>query len=250
MEGLQVNKNKELLSHIAKDKILEYIERKELASGDLLPSENQFVDMLGVSRITVREALAQLTQEGIVYKIQGKGTFLKRKPVKMENGLEILKSPTEIMESFGYHPVTEYLPTLIQKPDKEIREKLELDSGERIVTYRRKRYADGKLAVFGVDSMPEKYFQGNIPEKLPRESMLNFVEKDLDLNIDYARTEIIPVLISKKMAELIGVKEKSIFLLLNQLHFDLSGNPVIYSLDYFNTAVFKFIINRKRKKEG
>ncbi len=243
---MRVKKNIEPLSHIARKNILKYIEKNKIKPYEQLPSESCLVKMLGVSRITVREALTRLEQQGIVYKIQGKGTFLQRVPIRMKNGLEILNSPTEIMESAGFTPHTIYLPTQISLPDKEIKEKLQLGPGERIITYHRKRYADGELAEYGVDSLSVRYFPKEIPEKLPRESMLNYLEVDLSIAIDHARTEIIPILLERDMAELLGISQNRIFLLLNQVHYDISGKPVVYSLDYFNPDVFNFIINRKR----
>lgn len=243
---IRIKKNTKPLSQIVKKKISEYIKEQEISIDDKLPSESELVEMMGVSRVTIREALAQLEQQGIVYKIQGKGTFLKRVPVEMENGLEVLYSPTELMNKFGYNPKTVYLPTKIGEPDSIIKEKLNLDSNDKVVTYRRKRFADGELAVYGVDSVPVDYFPDEVPDRLPRESMLNFLEEDLNLRIEFARTEIIPIIFDDKMANFLEVKQDTIFLLLNQIHINNSGKPVVYSLDYFNSDVFKFIINRKR----
>ena len=245
---MKINKNLETLSILSKKKIIEYIQENNIKPGDRLPSESNFVEMMGVSRITVREALAQLKQEGIVYTIQGKGTFLKRLPIQLKSGLEVLKSVTEIMTSYDYIPKTTYLPTKIIVPDEEVREKLELNVGEEIVTYYRKRYVDGEVAVYGVDSIPINRFKSDVPDRLPRESMLEFLEKDLGYDIENAVTEIVPVVMNKNMADLLEVAKGTIFLLLNQVFYDSLGKPLIYSLDYFNTNVFKFIINRRKVK--
>ena len=92
------------LSSLAKNKIIEFIEEQRIQSDEKLPSENELTDMLGVSRYTVREALALLEQDKLVYKIQGKGTFVKKIPVKVESGLEKLESISEIIRNFGYDP--------------------------------------------------------------------------------------------------------------------------------------------------
>ena len=183
---LALDKTRESLSKIVRNKIIEYIEKNNLKPGDQLPSEPQLVDKFGVSRITVREALAQFKQEGIIYKVQGKGTFLKRSPVHMENGLEILKSPTEIMKSAGYNIKTDYILTKPQIPPSNIKENLKLNDNEKIITYKRKRYADQKLVVYGEDSLSVENFPDKVPEKIPEESMLHYLEDELNIKIERA----------------------------------------------------------------
>ncbi len=214
--------------------------------GDQLPSEPNLVKKFGVSRITVREALAEFKQEGIIYKVQGKGTYLKRSPIHMENGLEILKSPTEIMEAAGYNIKTNYLPTEPSFPSPDIKDILKLKDNEKIITYKRKRYANQKLVVYGEDTLSINNFPDEVPKKIPVESMLHFLEDELNIKIERAFTEVIPTTLGKNMTELLEVNEDKIFLLLKQIHYDQKGDPKIYSLDYFNSEAFRFVINRKR----
>lgn len=48
-----------------------------LQPGDKLPSESEFVERYGIGRLTVREALALLVNEGLLTKMHGKGTFVR-----------------------------------------------------------------------------------------------------------------------------------------------------------------------------
>lgn len=52
------------------------IGRGDLAAGEQLPTERELGDEFGVSRVTVRRALASLARDGLVYAIQGRGTFV------------------------------------------------------------------------------------------------------------------------------------------------------------------------------
>jgi len=56
--------------------LLDGIRSSKWKDGDMLPSENQLAEVLNVSRITIKQALSDLVSEGLVYRIQGKGTFL------------------------------------------------------------------------------------------------------------------------------------------------------------------------------
>ena len=57
----------------------EQIRRGELKNGDRVPSENQLAAAYQVSRQTVRKALAILEQEGYIYAVHGKGTFVSER---------------------------------------------------------------------------------------------------------------------------------------------------------------------------
>jgi GntR family transcriptional regulator of arabinose operon len=58
-----------------KEMILNDIHEKQLKEGDLLPSENQLIESLKVSSITVKRAFEELVRDGLIYRVQGKGTF-------------------------------------------------------------------------------------------------------------------------------------------------------------------------------
>lgn len=62
----------------ARQYLLEYIRTNKLKKGDKLPTEQQLTERLGVSRITVRKAVADLAERGIVKRIQGSGTYLNK----------------------------------------------------------------------------------------------------------------------------------------------------------------------------
>lgn len=59
-----------------RDFIKEQIENGKLKPGDQIPTEMELMDHFGVSRVTVTAAIKQLVEEGLVYRLAGKGTFL------------------------------------------------------------------------------------------------------------------------------------------------------------------------------
>ncbi|MFD0716315.1 substrate-binding domain-containing protein [Paenibacillus sp. GCM10027626] len=61
---------------LIKDYVLSQIENKEISQDDRIPSESEFVKMLDVSSITVRKALTDLVNEGVIYRVRGKGSFV------------------------------------------------------------------------------------------------------------------------------------------------------------------------------
>ena len=70
---------KQTLGEIASQKLLEMIQRDGYTAGDKLPTEAELVELLGVGRNTVREALRILMSRNIVTIRQGSGTFISDK---------------------------------------------------------------------------------------------------------------------------------------------------------------------------
>ncbi|KIX14774.1 histidine utilization repressor [Dethiosulfatarculus sandiegensis] len=85
-----------------KEHILSNIKAGQWPAGARVPSENELVDSLGVSRMTANRAVRELTAEGVLVRMQGKGTFVReRKPVATL--LEIKPIADEIAQKGGVH---------------------------------------------------------------------------------------------------------------------------------------------------
>jgi DNA-binding GntR family transcriptional regulator len=64
--------------------VLQYIDEQKLREGDQLPTEAQLASLAGVSLVTVRRALSELSAQAVVRREQGRGTFVARPRVKAE----------------------------------------------------------------------------------------------------------------------------------------------------------------------
>ncbi|HYE80981.1 MAG TPA: GntR family transcriptional regulator [Clostridia bacterium] len=234
------------LSQQAKEKIIEYIRLEGLQPDAALPTEAELMEMLGVSRYIVREALALLEQDRLIYKRQGKGTFVYKRPIEIESGLEKLESITEIIEKFGYEPGTRWVGISENEPTRDMVGKLKLSPGDKVVTFKRIRTASRKVAAYCVDTVKRSAFGDKVPQNIDRESMFRYLKDECGIETEYAITEIIPTFATEEMMSLIKTNPNQMFLLLHQVHYDKEGNPVIYSMDYFNPQVFRFKVNRNK----
>lgn len=224
--------------------ILDYLKKEKYKTNDKLPSEPDLMRMLGVSRHTIREALALLEQEKFIYKVQGKGTFLKRQPLEIESGLEKLESVTEMIKKENLELETKWIEVKKHKPTKDMIEKLKLQEDENVVTFKRLRIANGEIVAYCVDTISENYYK-KIPINIREESIFKYLKDEFAIVIDSSDTHILPIVATEDMMEKLNVNKNQLFLLLCQIHYDIKGNPIIYGNDYFNSDVIKFKINRK-----
>jgi len=127
------------ISSILSEKITE----GELVPGDRLPTELDLAQEYNVSRITVRAAIKELEDDGLVQRAQGKGTFVckTKDPYFLRQG-DDLYGFTHACQMSGKEPKTELITMDYVLPSKKIQTFLNLSSGEKALFSSRLRYAD------------------------------------------------------------------------------------------------------------
>lgn len=125
-----------------KEIIQEAIFSKEYPEGSKLPAEHQFCQMLGVSRITIIKAFDLLEQEGMVYRVQGKGSFVATQ--KVSRDLSRLSSFSAALREQGYHPVSKVICKEFVRATPKLNAlfKRPADSHEDFVRIKRLRYVN------------------------------------------------------------------------------------------------------------
>ena len=106
---------------------LKEIIKRRIKSGELLPNdilepEEEMCKKYNISRNTVRKAISELEHEGLVYKIQGRGTFIKSP--KISHRFVTVVSFTEELLARGIRPSSKLLGLEVKKANEEIAKKL------------------------------------------------------------------------------------------------------------------------------
>jgi len=124
----------------------------ELGPGDQLPTEADLMQVYGVSRNTVRLALGELVNEGLVTRTPRRGTVVRdRRPLLLYPQRELAPQPSRApREAFAYavsqegREPSQVIDVAIVEPPEEIATRLELADGEPVVVRRRLRFVDGQ----------------------------------------------------------------------------------------------------------
>lgn len=130
------------LYHRVKERLRAEIKSGRYCAGALIPSESELCKDFGVSRITVRRALADLVAEGHLIRARGRGTFVARP--KIERNLMGDVSFAREMMRMGYVPEARDVKVTLEPPCERTCSILGLADSDEIVRVVRVQLVDGE----------------------------------------------------------------------------------------------------------
>ncbi len=143
--------------------ILEQLIDAELHPGDAIPSERALVVRLGVSRVTVRQAITDLVDAGALQRVHGKGTYVTGPQV--DSRLHLTSFSRE-MRARGLIPATVVLSASEEEADDDSAYALRLRPGRPVIRVERLRTADGTPMAYEVGLYPSALFPGLLQREL------------------------------------------------------------------------------------
>src|SRR5690348_5951429 len=174
--------------HQLKEILREKIRAGELKPGDLIPSERELSETYGISRMTARQAITELVNEGIFFREQGKGTFVTR--TKITQQLMRLTGFTEDIRARGQQPTTRVLSARQCLADEIAAERLRVPVGQAIVCLQRLRLADGEPLAMEFSHRSFKGCERLLEEDLEHQSLYRLLETKFALPLMEAEQEI------------------------------------------------------------
>jgi GntR family transcriptional regulator len=228
---------------IIEQDIKEKIRLGHLNHGDMIHSENELKEIYQVSRMTVRQALNNLVNEGYLYRHKGKGTFVNN--LKIEKRIQGLHGFTEEMRLMNRKVSNRLISFDIIKADEDVREKLFLDEGEEVYLIERIRSGDGIPVLFEILYLPRKLFK-NIEPKVMESSFYDYVEQELKIKISYCIQSVEAKSASQRVAELLDIQRQAPVLFMTRNTFLDRGFPFEYVRSYYRADQYRFIQHAAR----
>lgn len=229
-----------------RNNIISYIKKNKLCVGSRLPPEAQLSVELGVGRLTLREALNSLKNDGIIYSVQGRGTFISVDVDHITDTLNNNFSVTEMIEHSGYKAGVVDFTKELYKADAELAKRLRVDEGSDVLVCSRVRTADDKKVVYSVDYLSPLVSTAFLQLKEQDLSLYNFFEDTCGVMIGNGVAEVMPTLSDAFLSKMLDIEVNSPILELHQLVCSVQGEPLIWAKEYFLPNYFKFYINRRR----
>jgi|TARA_B110000879_G_scaffold163377_1_gene210979 GntR family transcriptional regulator len=145
---MTVNKNKHATAPIyirTRDKLIEQIDAGQLKPNDALPSERVLAEQLSISRMTARQALAELEKVGYAYRQPRKGRFVADKRLSYDIGNTLSFASRALQNSVNL--TIEVISKLTEKASPHIAQKLGLEIGAQVHAYKRLFRVSGKTVL-------------------------------------------------------------------------------------------------------
>ncbi|MDX8365975.1 GntR family transcriptional regulator [Cytobacillus sp. IB215665] len=219
------------------------IESDELSPGDAIPSEREFSEQFSVSRMTIRQAITNLVNEGYLYRQKGKGTFVGEK--KIEQTLQGLTSFTEDMEKRGMKPGSKLLKFELIPATRSIANELLINEHDPLYEIKRIRFADDLPMAIETTYIPANLLKG-LTEEIVNRSLYSYIENELNLQIDSAKQVIESSVARADEAMELGIHKNAPILYIRRQTKLTNGQPLELVKSVYRADRYKFVINMKR----
>lgn len=239
---MQISQNRGPLYSQIRDVIRDRILHGIYTKGENIPSEPELEKEFDVSKITVRRAVKELVQEGLLETKSGKGTRVIQN--KMSSKLSTGKRFTETLVEQG-HKIQKYILD-VREVGTQNQEILKRYFGENSLRVERLYYLDDTPYIYYVHYFPIHILDGNFT-LLQDQSLYqlleeqNIVMKSFHDQFDVVKTD-------EYIADILGLQEKCSLLKRERYAYDEIGKIVEYSIGYYNTAQQKYLINYDTEK--
>jgi GntR family transcriptional regulator len=204
----------------------------QIAPGDRLPTEQDLSAWLGVSRMTLRHALAELAQRGLVTRTVGRngGTFVAEP--KVEQDLTVLAGFSEQLRRHGLVAGARVLAATEIPASPAAAAALELKAGDRVYEVRRLRLAGGLPILIEHSLFPAALCPDMLDYRLDG-SLYELLEEKYGQRPHRAKESLEPVSAGVREAEALGVAEGAPLMLVERTAYAQSGLPLEFARDLF-----------------
>jgi GntR family transcriptional regulator len=209
-----------------------------------MPSEREIGEQFGASRITVRHALGDLLREGLIFTLQGKGSFVSRPRARQD--VTSLMGFAESMTPKGYEVVNQLLGLDVIQAESPVSERLQLPTGARVTRIRRLRLLNREPVSLEFTYVPEAVGVRLAQADLITRDIFLILENDCSTPLGHADLTIDAVLADSQLAQALRIDEGAPVMRIERLTHDRDRRPIDFEYLYFRADAFQYrlVINR------
>ena len=231
-----------------KDLLAKDIRESKLKPHEQIPSERELCEKYSLSRTTVRQGISLAISEGLLYRIQGKGTFVAE--AKIDQGLVRLTGFEETVLGRGLTPSMKVLEAQLITADVQITSLLELSLGSDIASFKLLGIAsDAPLVIFHFYLPGELGFDAielvkSFEAKKGWFSFTRYYRKHKKIDLGVARQTFEASVASPEQAELIELPIGSALFKVTSIIYTRQEKPIELRHAFYRGDRYKFNISR------
>ena len=203
-----------------------------------MPSETELLTKFGVSRITIRQALGELQNEGLIFRVHGKGTFVSRPRAFQDLGS--LQGFGAAMRRMGYETHSKVISIRTIKPPQHVQEKLKLAPNVKVTELQRLRFLNREPISIDISYLPAQIGAKLVKEDLANKDVFTILENNLQLTLGYADLQISSTIVKESMTSQLRVDPGSPILFIERIIHTSDGTPLEYEQLYYRGDAFQY----------
>ncbi|MBA4507683.1 GntR family transcriptional regulator [Clostridium sporogenes] len=222
-----------------KEILQEMIENEELKPGDAVPAERELCEIQGVSRMTVNKAIMSLVNEGLLYREQGKGTFVAKPKENKE--IAGLKSFSEVMQDKGLKTETRILFFQIKEATKRIKSVLNLsDDNNKVFEISRLRMSEGEPVAIETVWIPYNLCSDMDRQTIEGKSLYETFKNKYKYFPNKAKQTIEPIILNEDECRLLNQNENALALMFRRTTYIKDEVPIEYTKAIYRSDIYKY----------
>jgi GntR family transcriptional regulator len=211
---------------------LEEILRAKIVSGEWqpnqrIPSENELNRIYGLSRMTARGVLTKLVNDGLLFRVPGKGTYVA--PMKISAISPAYRGMREQLEAMGFETTTQVLHAGLEQPSGTVRERLQLGAGQDVYAIHRLRSVRGEPISLHHSYVPSHLAPGLDARDTAGEQLCVVLERDYGLGMRRVTEHLEATSARRDHGDLLGISVGAPVLRLEDVISDARGLVFEYS---------------------
>lgn len=208
-------------------------------AGECIASERELCEIYGVSRMTIRQAIGELVQEGILIRLKGKGTYVCEQTLKQKD----MMSFTEVINQMGKELKTE----VIEFEKIETPERLsDIFFLEELYKITRKRVVDNNCVAVEKVYIPVDYC-GYIDKDMLKGSLYDILNK-FGYKVEYSQSSIAAITTTDKLKELFEVDKDVPILKITSKTYDYNNKMIFLEEALYRSDKYILEVNISRRE--
>jgi GntR family transcriptional regulator len=227
------------LHYQLKEVLQEMIENEVLKPGESIPTERELCEIQGISRMTVNKAIMSLVNEGLIYREQGKGTFVSIEKVNHE--ISRLKGFTEQMKENGVVSKTKMLSFKVIEATKQYRFELKIPKEEsKVIEIKRLRFSDEEPVAIETAWIPYYLFNDMTKEMIENKSLYAILREKYGYHPYKAKQTIEPIMLNEYESKLLNQENRALALIFRRTTYLENEVPIEYTKAIYRSDKYKY----------
>lgn len=232
-----------LLVDVVRDNLRDRILAGDYDPGDQLPPEGELAEQYEVSRLTLREAVRGLAEEGFVSRQQGTGTYVTGVP-RLQNNLSENFGVTDLISRLGLKPGGKILDVSIEPASDRVARAIDVKPHDAVTRLERLRTAQGDPIVYSIEYVARDVEADAATLKSHGGSLYGLLSA-AGIELHHAVAKLKALAADEKLADRLRISAGDPLLFMEQVDYDSADQPHLLALEWYRADLVELSVYRR-----